>query len=244
MLLDGACLSQNGDTPFLVDMNFSIISCVQARCASSKIATRSGGTVLLPTKESRYLWMIWMNADVLRSASALETRLPHCCSCSTLSRARASCSTVTNGKLPDRNIACSPCYASECRMAIFKPTNVLPAPGTPVTKQMDFRPFDLLCSIMRLISSVVIVRFSAPASLRVMSCTLCPRYNACAASTIVGVGRYSEFSHFDCCRSGGYHDWYQQFIMTFLLKVTQIQCIVIHLIVCRLVVFRIATLEF
>lgn len=41
--------------PLLGAMNFSIISCVHARCASSKMAIRSGGMLSFPTKESRYL---------------------------------------------------------------------------------------------------------------------------------------------------------------------------------------------
>ena len=47
----------------------------------------------------------------------------------------------------------------------------------------------------------------------------------------------------DCCRSGGYHNRHQQFVMAFLLEVTQVQSIVVHLIVCILAVFRIAALE-
>ena len=37
-------------------------------------------------------------------------------------------------------------------MARFNPTSVLPAPGTPVTKQIDFLLFVLLCSIILFIS--------------------------------------------------------------------------------------------
>ena len=54
----------------------------------------------------------------------------------TLSRARASLNTSTNGPFPERKTACSD-LSSLCQLfAKFNPARVFPAPGTPVTKQI------------------------------------------------------------------------------------------------------------
>ena len=46
----------------------------------------------------------------------------------------------TIGPFPDRKTAwVGRCSSRRCRVAMFKPTSVLPAPGTPVTKQIIFR---------------------------------------------------------------------------------------------------------
>ena len=73
-------------------------------------------------------------------------------------------------------------------MAIFNPTNVFPAPGTPVTKQMIFECSDLAFSMISEMTEVVLVKFMAPASHLVILSTEWFWYNAIAASTIVGVG--------------------------------------------------------
>lgn len=71
------------------------------------------------------------------------------------SRASASCSTSTSGALPDKNTACS--FSSNlCHsFAIFMPAKVLPAPGTPVIKQIDFLQRVFECSMISLILAVV-----------------------------------------------------------------------------------------
>ena len=52
---------------------------------------------------------------------------------------RASRSTFTSGPLPDKNTAWVG-VSSRFFVATLRPTSVLPAPGTPVTKTMAFRP--------------------------------------------------------------------------------------------------------
>jgi hypothetical protein len=54
---------------------------------------------------------------------------------------------------------------------MFRPTSVLPAPGTPVTKQIALREFALEISMIDEIDSEVRARFAAPASLRDISAT-------------------------------------------------------------------------
>ena len=55
----------------------------------------------------------------------------------TLSLAKASDKTVTRGPLPDKKIVSLPTpIALDLSVAILRPTKVLPAPGTPVTKQI------------------------------------------------------------------------------------------------------------
>ena len=85
-------------------------------------------------------------------------------------------------------------------MATFNPTSVLPAPGTPVTKQMLFSLFCLLDSITFRIKSVVASNALPAASCRVMSSTEWLRYRALAASMIVGVGEYLLTAHFSMLR--------------------------------------------
>ena len=67
--------------------------------------------------------------------------------------------------MPDRKTVSLPTpIASDLSVAIFSPTRVFPAPGTPVTKQIAF---SLLFFDLRMISpnsSQVIVRLVAPAS--------------------------------------------------------------------------------
>ena len=53
-------------------------------------------------------------------------------------RARASCKTLTSGPLPDKKTACSPLSILCLSFAILSPASVLPEPGTPVRKQIDF----------------------------------------------------------------------------------------------------------
>src|SRR5690606_33764654 len=94
--------------------------------------------------------------------------------------------------LPDKNTACSPTSILCRSLAIFNPARVFPAPGTPVTKQIDFCCAVFECSIISAIAADVLLRFIAPESDREISRTLCPLYNACAASMIVGVGLYTD----------------------------------------------------
>ena len=51
----------------------------------------------------------------------------------TSSRVSASRSTATKGPFPERNTAWVGCASSRFLVATLRPTNVLPAPGTPVT---------------------------------------------------------------------------------------------------------------
>ena len=59
-----------------------------------------------------------------------------------------------------------------CRVATFKPTSVLPAPGTPVTNTIAFRCPAFAAAMIRSMHPLVAARFTAPASLRVMSWTV------------------------------------------------------------------------
>jgi len=54
--------------------------------------------------------------------------------------------------------------ASDLSVAILRPTRVLPAPGTPVTKQIAFSLLSFALIMISPISSEVIVRLVAPAS--------------------------------------------------------------------------------
>jgi len=73
-------------------------------------------------------------------------------------------------------------------VATFKPTRVFPAPGTPVTKTMDFSRFALERSMISSTPTDVTRRFLAPASLREIASTECRAYSVRAASMMVGVG--------------------------------------------------------
>src|SRR5262245_58926024 len=81
-----------------------------------------------------------------------------------------------------------------CLVAILRPTSVLPAPGTPVTKQIALCEDALAFSIIFEIASDVRVKLMALASFRDISATECPLYNELAASMIVGVGQYRPVS--------------------------------------------------
>ncbi len=72
---------------------------------------------------------------------------------------------------------------------MLSPTSVLPAPGTPVTKQMILRFCARASSTRSSTRREVTLKFTAPASFRVIASTECFAYKARAASTIVGVGR-------------------------------------------------------
>ena len=61
-----------------------------------------------------------------------------------------------------------------CWVAMLRPTSVLPAPGTPVTKQIDLHAFARECSITPAMDSDVVLRLMAVASLREISATECP----------------------------------------------------------------------
>jgi len=92
---------------------------------------------------------------------------------------------------------------THCKIAQFinmfirniKTMRVFPAPGTTCHKTNWF--LDLLFeeAIRSEIVSDVWLRLIAPASLREISCTEWPAYNAIAASMIVGVGQYLPSSH-------------------------------------------------
>src|SRR5262249_27535889 len=107
----------------------------------------------------------------------------------TLSRVRASRKMATKGPLPDRKTLYSSLVLSMCLVAIFRPTNVLPAPGTPVTKQIAFLELALALLMMSEIASDVSVKLTAVASFREMSATEWPLYREVAASMMVGVGQ-------------------------------------------------------
>ena len=89
------------------------------------------------------------------------------------------------GKENTVELSCS----SRCFVAVSSPTSVLPAPGTPVTKQIDLCDLFLDELITSAIASDVRLRLIAFASLREISRTECPLYRASAASMIVGVGQ-------------------------------------------------------
>ena len=110
------------------------------------------------------------------------------------SRTSASWSTATSGPFPERKTARdSP--KSRRRVATSSPTNVFPAPGTPVTKTIAFRPCRFAPSIMLSTAAEVTLRFVAPASWREIASTECCEYRERAASMIVGVGWYGAFPH-------------------------------------------------
>jgi len=77
---------------------------------------------------------------------------------------------------------------------MLSPTKVLPAPGTPVTKQIDFLDFFFEYSIISDIVFDVSLRFIAPHHSGYFTNRM-PLYKAIAASIIVGVGQYRPFSH-------------------------------------------------
>src|SRR6185312_3588510 len=93
---------------------------------------------------------------------------------STLSLANASHNILTNGPFPERNTLYNSFLVSLCLLATSNPTRVLPAPGTPVTKQIDFFEFFFEREITSEIVLVVAVKLTAAASLREISETLCP----------------------------------------------------------------------
>ena len=108
---------------------------------------------------------------------------PFCCSSFwrfTSSRVNASRRTLTRGPLPDKNTACVSSPAGR-RVATFRPTNVFPAPGTPVTKQMRLRLSDCASSTSSSIRREVRFKFLAPASNLAIASTECCAYKARAA---------------------------------------------------------------
>ena len=87
---------------------------------------------------------------------------------------------------------------------MFRPTNVFPAPGTPVTKQIDFK-WSLSYRAMTFeMASDVEVKLIALASLREIAFAECPLYNAWAASTMVGVGEYRPIRQLSGFSSGSF----------------------------------------
>ena len=81
------------------------------------------------------------------------------------------------GVVGGKNTACSS-FSDDREVAMLSPARVLPAPGTPVTKQILFSLSNLDFSITEKISSVVSARFLAPESERAISSTVCDWYNA------------------------------------------------------------------
>ena len=134
-----------------------------------------------------------MNAFTSLNAIFFRFLRPWVFSKATLSLTNASWRIRTRGPLPERKTGAldSLIWA----VATFKPMSVFPAPGTPVTKQIDFSCLSFDPSIICEIAFVVTARFSS-ASFFAISATVCPLYNALAASMIVGVGRYRPPSHF------------------------------------------------
>ena len=161
---------------FLRLMNSTVCFKFHARCASSKIATCSIGGRLASTRHSsRKWWMFWMNARTSLWATPFRTAMPRSRDCRILSRAKASCRTATSGPLPDRKTLYSSSLLSMCFVAASRPTSVFPAPGTPVTKQIVFSWRAFVVSIISATVLAVTLRFVAPASVREISVTECPR---------------------------------------------------------------------
>lgn len=145
-------------TFFFSRMNFDNFSRVQARCDSSNIAILSiGGRRSAVSDSSRNRWMIWIKLSVSLRIKLLVFLFSSSDCALYLSIASASRKTFTSGSLPERNIACSSLSASKSwrEFAILRPTSVLPAPGTPVTKQMDLFRSARLSSMMRSMHEVV-----------------------------------------------------------------------------------------
>ena len=82
---------------------------------------------------------------------------------------------LTRGPFPERKTLWWASALSMYFVAILSPTRVLPAPGTPVTKQIDFRPRSLASRTISEIASDVWLELIAPASLREISATECLR---------------------------------------------------------------------
>ena len=94
-----------------------------------------------------------------------QPHLRYAFTCSFISLESASLRTATKGPLPDGKRHVRPDGHSFAELR--KPASVLPAPGTPVTKQMLFVRALFEYSITSAIAEAVKVRFLAPASLRV-----------------------------------------------------------------------------
>ncbi len=166
------------EMPLFLRMKAEVCFRSQAHCASSKMTIRSKGGNEDDRQSSRKWWMFCTKAFTLAAAVDLMIRFPANLALETSSRTNASRRTSTRGPFPDKNIACSRFSESCQQLAIFRPASVFPAPGTPVTKQIVFFRSRFAESMMCVSSLAVRVRFSTPASLRVISSTLWPRYRA------------------------------------------------------------------
>jgi len=112
-----------------------------------------------------------------------------------LSLINASRKTATSGPFPDRYTAGILLSLSCCSTATLNPTNVLPAPGTPVTKHIDFFWFAFASSTISKILLQVSSIFFAEAAVLVILSTVWFLNMYEAASMIVGVGEYALFPH-------------------------------------------------
>lgn len=170
-------------------------SLLHVRWASSNTTIRSCGALAVPKWSLRNMCIFCMNFSTAIISSFLvilgAPGPPRARSLLRLtpSRTSASCSTPTRYMLPDRNTE-SPSRLRFAPLAISIPASVLPAPGTPVTKHIDFAFLRRESSTTFSTSATVLARFSAPASFWRMSRTVCPMYSIRAASMIVGVGLY------------------------------------------------------
>ena len=90
--------------------------------------------------------------------------------------AKDSLSTLTRGTFPVKKTACSSSFLSFILLsqARFKPAKVLPAPGIPVKRMIDFSLFLFELSIISFSRIEVLPRLSEPASFLLMSETPCP----------------------------------------------------------------------
>ena len=79
---------------------------------------------------------------------------------------------------------------------MFRPTNVFPAPGTPVKNIIDFLLFSLEYFIISSIVFSVSTNMESSELRVVMFFTSCVSYNCLAASKILGVGTYLDLDQF------------------------------------------------
>ena len=143
-------------------------ACLSRSSFSGSISTIPSrmGVFSFPNIWSRYRCMICMNWETSRRAVVMLYLLPFSFSCLCLSLASASVSTATKGPLPDRYTArsCFPSVSwSDCLIATFSPTSVLPAPGTPVTKQI-LLPLRSFVSWMTCITYLVVLSSCSPSA--------------------------------------------------------------------------------
>jgi hypothetical protein len=90
---------------------------------------------------------------------------------------------MTRGPLPDRNTLYSSAVGSMGFVAASSPRTVLPAPATPVTKQMAFSERAFVVAMIEATVPAAMPRLVASASAREISVTEWPRWSARIASS-------------------------------------------------------------